>query len=118
MKAPIVSKILWRLSYVAIIVVIILLNIGEIMKKEIEVWVSKHFMASENRDCTVSGTIRNYKNSDGMTPFKATLIIEVPEKEITITESEYRESVNPFFPYPASKKIDEAVQELFGDSDE
>jgi len=82
------------------------------MKKEIEVWVSKHFMASENRDCTVSGTIRNYKNSDGMTPFKATLIIEVPEKEITITEVEMHKA----FTNGCSRTS--IIKELFGDSDE
>lgn len=88
--------------------------------KEIEVWVDKNY---ENYFPGNSLTIHSVCHVNHQ-PLKAKLIIELPEKKIEITESQFDEAVKEFFkgdisPMQTGVKMQSHLkQKLFGDVSE
>lgn len=57
--------------------------------KEIDVWVSKRVLDGDD----VSDTLTTYETGS-VNRIKAKLVVEIPEKKVTITESQFDEFVN------------------------
>lgn len=63
--------------------------------KEIDVWVCKNTFNKSNSHLWVYKNF--YKAPEGIQYLKAKLIIEIPEKKVTITESEFDDALKNCF---------------------
>jgi len=83
------------------------------MKKEIDVWVDETFLEDDGR----AGATVMKKPVDKSSWTKAKLIIELPEKKATITESEFDNIVSmaSVVGERAFKYLNTEKQRLFGD---